>query len=135
MLIESGSHVPGVDPGGFGLPPHTALRYEIPRPALMRFVADYHVLDSENSAGRGPSEWMLPNSPAIRFILADHSMALTLGASDPETLPRAALYGITSRAANMLHGRGGVTIGFNLTAVGFARLCGAKATNLRDRVV
>ena len=135
MLIESGSHVPGVDPGGFGLPPHTALRYEIPRPALVRFVADYHVLDSEISPGHGPSEWMLPNSPAVRFILADHSMALTLGASDPETLPRAALYGITSRAANMLHGGGGVTVGFNLTAVGFARLFGANATVLRDRVV
>jgi AraC-like DNA-binding protein len=78
---------------------------------------------------------MLPNSPAVRFILADHSMALTLGASDPETLPRAALYGITSRAANMLHGGGGVTVGFNLTAVGFARLFGANATALRDRVV
>ena len=135
MLIESGSHVPGVDPADFGLWPNTALRYEIPCPALRRFIADYHVLDSEVAPETGPSEWMLPNSPAVRFILADHSMALTLGANDPETLPRAALYGTTSRAANMQHGGGGVTVGFNLTPVGFARLFGANATVLRDRVV
>lgn len=135
MLIESGSQVPGVDPADFALLPHTALRYEIPCAALRPFVADYHVLDSEISPETGPSEWMLPNSPAVRFILADHSMALTLGANDPETIPRVALYGTTSRAAEMLHGGGGVTIGFNLTAVGFARLFGANATKLRDRVV
>ena len=135
MLIVSGSHVPGVDPADFGLRAGTALRYEIPAPALVPFVADYHVLDSALPAEHAAGEWMLPNSPAVRFSLADHAMALSLGNGEPKPLPRAAFYGTTSHAAKMLHGGGGVTIGFNLTAVGFARMFRADAARLRDSVV
>jgi AraC-like DNA-binding protein len=135
MLIESGSHVPGVDPADFRLLPYTALRYEIPHPRLAPFVADYHVFDSIVPEGGQRGAWMLPNAPAVRLILADHPMAVARGTAEPEALPRASFYGATSRATELLHGGGGVTVGFSLTAAGFARMCRADAAELRDRVV
>jgi hypothetical protein len=135
MLIETGSHVPGVDPASFGVPSYAALRYEIPAPGLREFIADYHVLDSEPRNPEAGSGWMLPNSPAIRFILDNTPMSLAIGKGEQAPLPQAAFYGATSKAARMLVARGGITIGFNLTAVGFARLCGnADAARLRDTV-
>lgn len=134
-LIESGSHVPGVDPADFGLPHLTALRYELPSDALAPFVADYHVLDSIRVPGELPCEYMLPNGPAIRIILADHPMVLMVGKEAGVTLPRASLYGPMSRAAAMEVGTGGVTVGITLTAAGLARLGRVDAHALRDSVV
>lgn len=134
-LIESGSHVPGVDPADFGLPHLTALRYELPSDALAPFVADYHVLDSIRVPGELPCEYMLPNGPAIRIILADHPMVLMVGKEAGVTLPPASLYGPMSRAAAMEVGTGGVTVGITLTAAGLARLGRVDAYALRDSVV
>ncbi len=134
MLIESGSHVPGVDPARFVLPDYAAVRYEIPAPALAGLVSDYHVLDSEPRADAPANGWMLPNSPAIRFIPHRSPMTLAIGTADRTPLPGAAFYGATSKAARMVVARGGVTIGFNLTPVGFARLLDADASKLRDKV-
>lgn len=134
-LIESGSHVPGVDPARFGLPPLSALRYEVPADELRPYVADYHVLDSVRPPDWTSSEIMLPGGPAIRFILASHDFDLSIGGSEPGTLPKAALYGSPSRSARMRAGRGGVTVGMTLTAAGLARLGRTDAFALRDAVV
>lgn len=134
-LIESGSHVPGVDPARFGMPSIMALRYEMPAADFAEAIADYHVLDSVPPAGASPVEWMLPNAPAIRINLADHDMGLAIGDGGREVLPRAAFYGPTSRAAELMHGRGGVTVGINLTAIGVARLFRIDLATYRDRVV
>lgn len=134
-LIESGSHVPGVDPAAFGLPPMSALRYERPADDLAPYVADYHVLDSVRPADRVSTELMLPGGPAIRFILPDHDFDLAIGASAPARLPKAALYGSPSRGARMQVRRGGVTVGVTLTAAGLARMGGVDAYALRDTVV
>lgn len=134
-LIESGSHVPGIDAASFRLPHLTALRYELPREELAPFVADYHVLDSIRVPGELPCEYMLPGSPAIRIILAEHPMFLTVGREAGVTLPRASLYGPMSRAAAMEVGTGGVTVGITLTAAGMARLGRLDAHALRDAVV
>lgn len=133
-MIESGSLTPGVDPARFGLPPHTALRYERPDPALERMIADYHVLDSEEHAVNKAVEWLLPNSAAIRVILTDHPIKLTLAGTTYDPLPIASFYGTTTRAMQM-EVSGGLTIGINLTAIGFARLFRSNAARLRDRVV
>lgn len=128
--------MPGVDPADFRLPYLTALRYELPAREIEPFVADYHVLDSIRVPGELPREYMLPNGPAIRIILAEHPMVLMVGEDDAGlTLPRASLYGPASRAASMEVGTGGVTVGITLTPAGLARLADIDAHDLRDKVV
>lgn len=134
QLIESGSHTPGIDPSLFGLPGHTALRYEAPTARLRPYVADYHVLDSIRPPGMQTHEIMLPGGPAVRFILEEHMFELSIGGAPPSPLPKAALYGSPSRSSLMRTGPGGVTIGATLTAAGLARL-GIDAFALRDTVV
>ncbi len=133
-MIESGSHVPGVDAADFGLPPHTALRIELPSPALRPFLADYHVLDSEGPHAEGAETWMLPAWPAIRIILTDRRIALRLGRRVYDPLPVASLYGTTSRAMRMTS-HGGVTVGIGVKPLGWTRFFPAKADLFRDQVV
>ena len=133
-MIESGSHVPGVDAAQFGLPPHTALRIELPSPALRPFLADYHVLDSEGPRAEGAETWMLPAWPAIRIILTDRPISLRLGRRTYDPLPVASLYGTTSRAMRMTT-HGGVTVGIGIKPLGWARFFAAKADLFRDQVV
>ena len=133
-MIESGSHVPGVDAAAFGLPPHTALRIELPSPALSPFLADYHVLDSEGPRAHGAETWMLPAWPAIRVILGDRPISLRLGRRNYDPLPVASLYGTTSRAMRMTT-HGGVTVGIGIKPLGWARFFRPKAELFRDQVV
>lgn len=133
-MIESGSLTPGIDPARFGLPDHTAVRYERPDPALERMVADYHMFDSEEFAVNRAIEWMLPNSPAIRIILAERPIRLKLAGRYFDPLPIACFFGPTSRAME-IEVSGGLTIGANLTPIGMARLLRISAAELRDNVL
>ena len=69
-MIESGTLTPGVLPAEWSLPPHTAMRVEMPAKVLGDYVQSYHVFDSEDSAGGGVADWELPGPPMIRFTLA-----------------------------------------------------------------
>ena len=133
-MIESGSHVPGVRAADFALPPNTALRYELPDARLRPYISDYHVLDSVEASHDGTLEWMLPAWPAIRFVLADRRMSLTIGNRAYDPHPVAALYGTTTRAIRV-NAHGGVTIGANIGPLGWSRLFRAPASSFRDRVV
>ena len=133
-MIESGSLTPGIDSARFGLPPHTAVRYERPDPALERMIADYHMFDSEEHAVNRAIEWMLPNSPAIRIILADRPIRLALAGARYDPLPTACFFGPTSQAME-IEVSGGLTIGASLTPIGFARLLRTSAAELRDNVL
>lgn len=133
-MIESGSLTPGIDPARFGLPDHTAVRYERPDPALERMIADYHMFDSEEFAVNRAIEWMLPNSPAIRIILAERPIRLKLAGRYFDPLPIACFFGPTSRAME-IEVSGGLTIGANLTPIGMARLLRISAAELRDNVL
>lgn len=132
-MIVSGSLTPGIDPARFGLPPHTAVRYERPAPALERMIADYHMFDSEEHAVNRAIEWMLPNSPALRIILAERPIRLELAGRRFDPLPTACFFGPTSRAME-IEVSGGLTIGANLTPIGLARLLRTNAAELRDNV-
>ncbi|PCG15522.1 MULTISPECIES: AraC family transcriptional regulator [Sphingomonas] len=133
-MIESGSLTPGVRVERFGLPDHTAARFEMPAPALRGLVGSYHVFDSEKEWRDGVKPWLLPSWPAIRFILAPDTIALTIGSRRYDPMPVAALYGNASRAMQMTT-HGGVTIGVDLTPLGWSRLFDARADDHRDRVV
>lgn len=133
-MIVSGSLTPGIDPARFGLPPYTAVRYERPDPALERMIADYHMFDSEEHAVNRAIEWMLPNAPAIRIILAERPIRLTLADTRYDPLPVAVFFGPTSRAME-IEVSGGLTIGASLTPIGFARLLRTSAAKLRDNIL
>jgi AraC-like DNA-binding protein len=133
-MIESGSLTPGIDPAMFGLAPGSALRYEIPDPRLAAFVSDYHVLDSEGPNAIGAEEWVLPGWPAIRIILTEIPMSVTLGDQVYDHLPRLGFYGTTCVAMKW-NTDGGATIGIRLTPAGVARLFDLDATLYRDRIV
>lgn len=133
-MIESGTHTPGVDARDFALPPSTALRYELPAPALRDCVADYHVFDSDGPDAVRAVNFLLPSWPAIRLIMTDRPIRLEVGRRVYDPVPRYALYGTTSRAMRMVT-NGGVTIGVALKPLGWARLLNRRADLHRDRVV
>ena len=133
-MIESGSLTPGVFVERFELPPHTALRVELPAAPLTGLVRSYHVLDSDPVRHGDEYPWLLPTWPAIRFILTPHPIALSIGTQRYDPMPRAALYGNASKAMRMTT-HGGVTVGIDLTPLGWSRLFRVRADLFRDRVV
>ncbi|NJR77092.1 AraC family transcriptional regulator [Sphingomonas corticis] len=133
-MIESGTHTVGVRVEDFGLPPGTALRVDLPAPALRPFLTHYHVLDSDPGLHDGVVSWALPGWPLIRLILTDAPMTLRIGNRLYDPIPPAALYGFASRARQMTT-HGGVTVGIGLTPLGWARMIAAPADRLRDQVV
>ena len=132
-MIESGSHTPGVSVAAFGLPPGTALRYEQPAAGLAGYLIDYSVLDSDGAVYDHVTQYMLPGWAAIRIVLADRPIAITIGNRRYDPLPVAGLYGTTSRATEVTTS-GGVTIGVGISPLGWSRLLHQRADALRDRI-
>lgn len=132
-MIASGTHTPGVSADDFGLPAHTALRYERPAPALCRHLTSYAVLDSEPGQWPGSVEWMLPGWAQIWIIMTGAPISVKIGRRDYDPLPAAVLYGVTSRAMPVT-AQGGVTIGIDVSPLGWARLFRLSAEKLRDQV-
>lgn len=133
-MIESGTHTPGVSAADFHLPPNTALRFERPDPRLAGYITNYHVFDSEGPEVQGAIQYMLPSWPAVRIVLAEKPIHLTIGDTRYEPLPVASLYGTITRATRMTS-HGGVTIGAGISPLGWARFFRAPADRFRDRVV
>ena len=116
----------------FDLPPRTALRCEQSAPGLRDHVASYLVLDSE-VGGQATSEWMLPSWAQIWIVLTDEPVRVSIGNRRYDRIPPAVLYGVTSRAMPV-SAHGGVTIGIDITPLGWARLFSRSAEKLRDRI-
>lgn len=132
MLIPSGSLTAGISPADFGLPPGTALRYERPAPAVSRHVTAYIVMDSVLGQVAG-EEWMLPTWAQIWIAMTADAIDVSIGNRRYAPLPPAMLYGVTTRAMPVT-ARGGVTIGIELSPLGWARLVARSAETLRDQV-
>ncbi|MDB5704784.1 MAG: hypothetical protein JWN66_1900 [Sphingomonas bacterium] len=132
-MIESGSHTAGVSAEDFGLPPNTALRYEQPAAALRRHLPSYVVLDSENVGPSGTAEWMLPSWAQIWVVITDRPITVRIGSRRYDPVSSAILYGVTSRAMPVL-AHGGVTIGIDVSPLGWARFFSRSAETLRDRI-
>jgi AraC-like DNA-binding protein len=133
-MIQSGSHSPGVDAAQFRLRPYTAMRLERPDPALRGLIGDYSVFDSEGPEAMGAVEWLLPNWPSIRFVLAQNPITAEAPGLCWSPLLEAGFYGTTSRV--MRHtSYGGVTIGVSLTPAGIARLLNVDVSQYSDRMV
>jgi AraC-like DNA-binding protein len=133
-MIESGSHTPGIDVGQFALPASTAMRWERPDGALEGLIGDYFAFDSEGPGAMGAVEWMLPNWPSIRFVLAENPITIEGEGLLWSPLCEAGFYGPTSQV--MRHtSYGGVTIGVSLTPAGIARLFDIDVSRYRDKMV
>ncbi|HEY0312047.1 MAG TPA: helix-turn-helix domain-containing protein [Allosphingosinicella sp.] len=133
-MIESGSLTPGIIPGAFGLPPGTALRYERPAAHLTGYLASYAVLDSVVEDAWHPVEWMLPGWAQIWIVMTPEPIKVRIGNRAYEPVPRALLYGVTSRAMPVA-ARGGVTICVDVSPLGWARLFSRPADALRDQLI
>lgn len=132
-MIVSGSHSAGIDAADFRLPPGTALRYEQPALPLRRFFPSYVVLDSVALDPAGRSQWMLPAWGQIWIVLTDGQISVGIGNRHYQRLGTANVYGVTSRAMPVTS-HGGVTIAIDVSPLGWARLFGATAKELSDRV-
>ncbi|AMO72856.1 hypothetical protein [Sphingorhabdus sp. M41] len=133
-MIESGSHTPGIDPAWFELRAGTAMRWEQPDKALEGLIGDYFIFDSEGPESIGASEWMLPNWPTIRLVLAENPMTIEAPDWRWSPLPEAGFYGPTSRIMKHISD-GGVTVGVSMTPAGVARLFDIDLSLYRDRMV
>lgn len=133
-IIESGSLTPGVSVDSFGLPEHTAARFEIPAAPLLGYLTDYHAIDSDPMVYPAAERALLPSWPIIRFNLAERPVRLKFGPRIYDPMPRAALYGTSTRAMRMTT-TGGVIIGVGVSPLGWARLFHEPASAIRDQVV
>ena len=132
-MIESGSHVSGISAEDFGLPPFSAMRMELPAEAVRRYFPAYFVLDSSYAVGRFGMEWLLPTWGQIWVVMAQGPITVQLGNRVYDRLASAVLYGVTSRAMRV-QAQGGVTIGLEVSPLGWARLLRVSAESLRDQV-
>lgn len=133
-LIESGSLTPGISPDEFGLPPGTALRYERPDAQLRDHLTSYAVLDSVVEDDWHATEWMLPGWAQIWVVMTPEPIKVRIGNRAYDPIPKALLYGVTSRAMP-IRARGGVTVCIDVSPLGWARLFAQAAEALRDQLV
>jgi hypothetical protein len=132
-MIKSGSLTAGIEADSFGLPPRTAMRFEVPAEPLRPLIADYHVFELGEGAV-GASGWLMSAWSAIRFILTPDPITVRSGTQIYGPIPSAALFGTVSRAMHATS-NGNLTIGVSLTPIGWARLFARSAHLYRDRVV
>lgn len=133
-MIESGTHLQGISAADFGLPAHTALRYEQPAIALRPLLSSYAVLDSEPVHPVGTREWMLPTWAQIWIVMTDGPISVGIRNRRYARLSSAILYGVTSRAMPVTSA-GGITVCIDVRPTGWARLIGPHAETLCDRIV
>ena len=133
-MIVSGTHTPGVSAADFGLPPHTALRYELPAQELLRFFPSYTVLDSDAALFTGSGSYVLPGWATIWIALNDGPIGVTIRNKHYGALGAASVRGVTSRAMPVTT-RGGVTVVVTINPLGWARFFAASAETMRDRLV
>ena len=133
-MIESGSLTPGVSAADFGLPAGSAIRYELPAPALRELMPTYVAMDSDPAVyDHSVGSWMLPSWAQIWVVLTAGPIAVTIGSRRYEELSPVTLYGVTSRAMPV-SSNGGVTVCVDLSPLGWARLFAPAAQDLRDRI-
>lgn len=133
-MIASGSHTPGVDLRGLGMPDFVAIRFEEPAAELKALISDYFVMDSEGPLSLNATTWMLPTGPTIRLTLTDGPIHYE---AEPDVWlrrPTAGFYGPGTKACRVVT-NGGVTIGITLTAAGAARLEAPDLSTLGDGFV
>lgn len=133
-MIISGTHTFGVSAADFGLPVHTALRYERPDRRLRPMFPDYFVFDSDAEKFSGAGSWLLPGWATIWIVITDGQIGVTIASRHYNALGSANVYGVTSRAMPVTTS-GGTTVAVTVSAIGWARFFAPPAELMRDRLV
>ncbi|WP_181814716.1 AraC family transcriptional regulator [Sphingomonas aracearum] len=112
----------------------SAIRYDRPDASVADWFTAYHHYEVPQAAADERTSWILPGTAYIRLMLRiDGPTAVTIGGRHIDPVPQYALYGPTSKAMEVREG-GGVTIGFGISALGWARLTRWRASDLHNQV-
>jgi AraC-like DNA-binding protein len=133
VVIESGSHAPGICAADFDLPPGTALRIERAAAPLRPIFSSYAVLDSDAALQSGATNWLLPRWAMIWIGLAAKPLDIAVGNRRYPKLGPAMLFGVTSRAMPAAT-YGGVSVVIDIGPLAWARLFAPSAETLRDSI-
>ncbi|HXH15662.1 MAG TPA: hypothetical protein VNJ10_05975 [Sphingomonas sp.] len=143
-MVAGGTNAAGVERAVFAMPPGMAIRYDRPAAALADYITGYHVYRSakvhgahNGNGGTGDGaqvDWFLPATANVRIAIDAGPIAVTIGRRTYDPLPSASLFGPTSQALKATT-RGGVMIGFGISALGWARLFRRSADDFRNRIV
>ncbi len=156
-MVAGGTNTAGVDEAVFAMPAGMAIRYDRPAAALADYITGYHVyrtsgtvgvadalgLDDgsngdavtrDEARGVGQVDWFLPATANVRIAIDAGPIAVSIGRRTYDPLPVASLFGPTSQALKATT-RGGVMIGFGISALGWARLVHRSAGDFRNRIV
>lgn len=132
--IEGGTNVPGVAPDVFAMPPGLTIRYDQPAAELADYITGYHVYTAHGPKAIGQVDWFLPGTANVRIALDAAPFSVGIGKSLFDPVPTVSLFGPTSHAIRATT-NGGVLVGFGVSALGWSRLFGSNAAEVRDRVV
>ena len=131
-MTEGGTEKPGVSPSAFRMPEGLSIRYDEADPAIADAISGYHVYAVDTTDEK--EDWFLPGTANIRVTLDGGPLAYSVRRRTYNPLPPVALFGPTSQAMRAVH-RGGMMIGFSISALGWWRLIPRAASDFRDRVV
>jgi hypothetical protein len=132
--LSGGTEAQGVPRSVFAMPPGSVIRYDRPDADIADFVTGYHLYAAGGPHARGKIDWFLPGTANVRVTLQPGGpVSVRIGRREHPDVPPVALYGPTSRALRAVT-NGGVMIGFGLSALGWARMFGRSAEDVRDRI-
>ncbi|HEX7695144.1 MAG TPA: helix-turn-helix domain-containing protein [Sphingomonas sp.] len=111
-----------------------AVQFLLPAPELRRFISGYHFYTLSYPAGHVHHDLFYPAWANVRFYASDTSWRITIGNRVFDPVPRAALFGPTSRVSASASGAG-ILIGAGLTPLGWSRFVRAEAADHADRIM
>lgn len=111
-----------------------AVQFLLPAPELRRFISGYHFYTLSYPAGHVHHDLFYPAWANVRFYASDASWRVTIGDRVFDPVPRAALFGPTSRVSTSASGAG-LLIGAGLTPLGWSRFVRAEAADYADRII
>ena len=111
-----------------------AVQFVLPAPELRRFISGYHFYTLSYPADHVHHDLFYPAWGNVRFYASDASWRISIGDRVFDPVPRAALFGPTSRMSASASGAG-ILIGAGLTPLGWTRFVRAEAANYADRVM
>jgi len=111
-----------------------AVQFILPAPDLRRFVSGYHFYALNYPSGHIHHDLFYPAWANVRFYASDANWRIGIGDRVFDPVPKAALFGPTSRASVSASGAG-MLIGAGLTPLGWSRFIPAPAADHADSIM
>lgn len=110
-----------------------AVQFILPAPDLRRFISGYHFYTLNYPRGHIHHDLFYPAWANVRFYASEADWRITIGDHGFDPVPKAALFGPTSRASASASGAG-TLIGAGLTPLGWRRFVPAEAADHADAI-